>query len=100
MAVPEYDLTRPATEGVRGSLTVGSVSIRALYRHKDGLAKDKANVITIETVIIAADRYDASGRIVFLIGPEVGNGQGTAGAIHGLNPITSVIVERPASNTH
>lgn len=100
MAVPEYDLTRPATEGIRGGLAVGSVSIRALYRHKDGFAKDKANVVTVETVIIPADGHDASRSIIFLIGPEVGNGQCAAGAIHGLDPVTSVIVERPASNTH
>ena len=93
MTIPQYDLTGPATKGIGSGLAVGSVSIGTLHLHKNRFSKYEADVISIETVVIPADGHDTSREIIFLVSPEVGNRQSIAGAVHGLNAITGVIVE-------
>ena len=91
---PQYDLTGPTTKGIRGGLAVGCVSIRTLHLYQHGLTENKTNVIAIETVVIATDCYDASGSIIFLVSPDVGNGQCMACAVDCFDAIAGVVIER------
>jgi len=99
LAVPKYDLTGPAAEGIRRCLAICCVPIGTLHLDENCFTKNKANVISIETVIISTNGHYASGGIIVLIRPEVGDRQCTAGTVYCLDAVAGIVIERPTAYT-
>jgi len=81
-------------------LAVGGVPIRTLHLHKNRFAEYESDIISIEVVVVPANGHNTSWQVIFLIRPEICNGQSTTRAVDRLNAIESVIVERSAGDSH